>query len=138
MANNMDTFNSLKNRDRSFLIAYCKKLYNQLEKILESTMGSAGGFFTTIRITCAMIASDGNISRDEYNAFVEFSQSSCSYDEFYETACGVSKDFFGAIDEIRAQSADAVGATYALAMGIFALKGYMSQYENNFIEYLVR
>ena len=130
-------FNGIKNRGRSFIVSYCKNLYNKLVNNLESVMGSAGGFFTAIRTACAIVACDGKLTVDEYNAFVEFSGSSCSYDEFYDTACGVSKDFAGAINQIRSCGSDAVGITYALAIGVFALKGYLSSSEECFIENLL-
>ena len=131
----IESYNSLRQYSRSTLLPTCQKLYNDLKNALDRALGSMGGYFTAIRIACAFMASDGQLSFDEYQLFKEISSSSCNYEELYQTVAEVSNDFRGAIEEATGNGYDVAVASYSFALAFCALKGNLSEGDLTLLSY---
>jgi hypothetical protein len=110
--------------------------YQKLEELMEKSMGSFGGYFTTTRVACAFLAADGQLTMKEFNLFKDIAESSCTYDELYDTVVGVSKDFKGALSQVTTRGEEIRWNAGYLAAAIFAEKGYFGDNEETVLRYL--
>ena len=110
--------------------------YQKLEELMEKSMGSFGGYFTTTRVACAFIAADGQLTMDEYLLFKDIAESSCNYEELYDTVVGVSKDFKGALSQVTTRGEEIRWNAGYLAAAIFAEKGCFGSNEDTVFKFL--
>ena len=103
--------------------------YQKLEKLLQDSMGHAPGYFTTTRVACAFIAADGQLTMEEFRLFKDIAESSCNYEELYDTVVGVSKDFRGALQQVTTRGEEIRWVAGYLAAAIFAEKGRFGENE---------
>ena len=110
--------------------------YQKLENLLEEKMGLGPGYFTTTRVACAFIAADGQLTMAEYELFKKIAQSSCNYDQLYDTVAGVSKDFRGALQQVTTRGEEIRWVAGYLAAAIFAEKGVLGSNEETVLRIL--
>lgn len=131
-------YNELRAMSSYHRTANAKSAYQKLEDLLQDQMGIGPGYFTATRIGCALLAADGQLTMAEYEMFRVFAESSCTYDELYDTVASVSKDFRGALSQLTTRGEEIRMVGGYLAAAIFAEKGYFGDNEETIFRILAQ
>ncbi len=122
-------YNELASMSRYDRMHNAKAAYEKLESLLQEKMGHGPGYFAATRVACALVAADGQLTRAEHELFREFATSSCTYDELYDSAVSISKDFKSVLDIITTRGSEIRFVAGYLAAAIFAEKGMLGENE---------
>lgn len=118
-----DLYSKYSRESMSYRISLGKVAYKKLENALKVKFDSWNAFNGVISFSVMCLAGDGNLTENDYQIFKAISGCSPTYNELYQTARDVSKNYALIIRNIKSCGQDCIGYALHLASVIFACKG---------------
>lgn len=114
-------------------IYYTRVAYKQAEEAFKKVLGSWGGFNATIDATLMCLCCDGDFTRRDHQIFLDISGKSPTYDELYNNAVAVSKNYNNIINSCKNAGNDVIACLVTLFSAVFACKGNYGSNEESII-----
>lgn len=112
--------------------------YRKMKEQFTAVSNSWNAFNACIDVTLMFLVCDGNLSQSDYNLFLDISGCSPSYDELYQSALHVSKNYDKTCSTIRSYGVNTTASVVYYASVLLACKGSFGQYERFIVERLIR
>ena len=103
--------------------------YKKLEEELRTVYSSWDAFNACIDLTIMFLCGDGDFTRKDYDIFIAVSKKSPTYDQAYDTARAVSKNYTNIINKYKTLNTSLRASIVYLASVIFACKGSFGRSE---------